>query len=142
MNQIFNNRAGNINGGPKQKDGEQQAPEGGLVFVLDGIEPIAVEKGQAHGNPDLRLVHHNQKDNHDARQFAFIHRNGLERADGDDSLAGLFKIAVSDLRDPTDHRHIRNHMNEDGKYSHAGRQADGGDGCFQGRRPDLKMGQQ
>src|SRR3954453_13217148 len=61
LDEILDDVAGDEDEGPEQEDGEEQRPEGGLVLVLDGVEPVPAEEVQAHADADLGLVDEDEK---------------------------------------------------------------------------------
>ena len=40
----FSNKASDVDNGPEHEDSEQERPEGCLILVLNGVEPITIEE--------------------------------------------------------------------------------------------------
>ena len=138
----FDDGADDVDRHPEQEDCVEQGPESRLILVLDRVEPVAVEEGQAHIDADLRLVHHHQKDHSRNGEAIFAHLEGAEGPDARLRHALAFEIAIRDGADAAHDLQVGHGPDEDAEHGHRQRHAIGQLVGLERLRPQPHHGQQ
>ncbi len=95
-----------------REDEQELLPEHGLVAVLDGVEPGAIEEIQPHGDGDLGLIDEDEKNDHRDRDASLRRAVGGKRPDaGARGFVGV-EVAVGDAHDLSDRRELRHSVDE------------------------------
>jgi hypothetical protein len=88
-------------------------PEGGLVLVLDGVEPVPVEEREPDVDRHLSLVEHDERDEDAGREAALHHAERAERPEADVADRVRLEERVGDAGDGADDRDEGDQVDED-----------------------------
>ncbi len=119
---IFDHQRGDIDEGPGHEHPEQKLPELRAVFRLDGVEEIAVEEIQPHGDRHFRLVDQDEKDHHAGRQIPLDGPEAERAVRGDGPVVGA-EIAIGDAGHGAHPLEMRRGEDQDGENRHRQRQS-------------------
>ena len=129
LHEEFDDRDRHINEGPRREDEQELLPERGLVAVLNGIEPVAVEEVQPHHDADLGLIDQHEENDHRDGDAPLQCRIRAKRPDARPSgLIGI-EVLVGDPHDLADGIELRHRIDEDREDRDRQRQRSGGRYC-------------
>src|SRR6476660_4151440 len=64
LHKEFNDRRRHIHEGERRKDKQKLMPECSCIMVLNGIEQVAIEEAEPHGDADLSLIDQHEENDH------------------------------------------------------------------------------
>ena len=131
----FDQVAGNGHGRPEAEDRQQQRPECCRVLLLYGVEPVAIEEGQPHGDADLSLIDEHQHHNHGDGDGALAGGEARQRPDARLAKVMLVEIEIGDWGHLLHDGNARDEVDDDGEDGDRHRHAFG-------RRIGLQRGRQ
>ena len=116
---------GDVHGGERHEDPQELIPEGVGVLVLEGVEEVAREEVEAHGERHLGEVDADQHGQEHGADAALGGAHRAEQGNAYQAVGARLEIAVGDGHDGPDHRHEGEPVDEGREGAGADRSGDG-----------------